>query len=382
MDLSDSPEQHAFREHVHGWIAAHKPRPDERSDVQRMRRWHRDLLDAGFVGASWPKEYGGGSLTSEQQAILNEELARADAPPIPGGMGLLWVGPAIIRFGTPAQKERFVPAILNGEHTWCTGYSEPNAGSDLASLRTRAERQGDVYVVTGQKIWTTVAHLSDYCFLLCRTSAEGPKQAGLSVLLVDMRLPGIEVRPLRQITGDCEFNEVFFSEVRVPLENRLGDEGQGWEIVRSALVDERTGMAASIRVDKDLEAVVQLARERGKAGDPVTRQKVAELAIACHALKWSSARMMSDLLRGRLDPGIASSNKFFTSNLLQAISEFAMDLLGPAAQLYEQPTSRVHGLGDTSAGYKYLYNRCLTIAGGTSEVQRNVIAQRVLGLPR
>jgi alkylation response protein AidB-like acyl-CoA dehydrogenase len=382
MDLSDTPEQHAFRARVQGWLESHMPRREERADAARMRRWHRDLLDAGFIGASWPKEYGGGSLHSQQQAILNEELARADAPPIPGGMGLLWVGPAIIRYGTAAQKEKFVPAILSGEHTWCTGYSEPNAGSDLAALRTRAVRDGDVYVVTGQKIWTTVAHLSDYCFLLCRTSAEGAKQAGLSVLLVDMRLPGIEVRPLRQITGDCEFNEVFFTDVRVPVENRLGSEGQGWEIVRSALVDERTGMAASIRVDKDLDAVVQLARERGKTDDAVTRQKVAELAIACHALKWSSARMMSDLLHGRLNPGIASSNKFFTSNLLQAISECAMELLGPAAQLYEQPGEAVHSFSDASPAYKYLYNRCLTIAGGTSEVQRNVIAQRVLGLPR
>jgi alkylation response protein AidB-like acyl-CoA dehydrogenase len=308
-------------------------------------------------------------------------MARADAPPIPGGMGLLWVGPAIIRYGSDAQKERYVPAILSGEHTWCTGYSEPNAGSDLAALRTSAVRDGDVYVVNGQKIWTTVAHLSDYCFLLARTSDQGAKQAGLTVLLVDMRLPGIEVRPLRQITGDCEFNEIFFTDVRVPVEARLGAEGQGWEIVRSALVDERTGMAAAIRVDKDLEAVIDLAKQVGKASDPVTRQKIAELAIACHALKWSSARMMSDLLRGRLHPGIAASSKFFTSNLLQAISECAIEILGPASQLYEQPDG-VNNLGEATTGYKFLYNRCLTIAGGTSEVQRNIMAQRVLGLPR
>jgi len=382
MNLSDTPEQHAFRAKVRAWLAEHVPRADERHDPARAKRWHGDLRAAGFAGASWPKEYGGGSLSDTEQAILNEELARADAPAIPGGMGLLWVGPAIIRYGTPEQKERFVRAILDGEHTWCTGYSEPNAGSDLASLRTRAVREGDVYVVTGQKIWTTVAHLSDYCFLLCRTSDEGAKQAGLSVLLVEMNLPGIEVRPLRQITGDAEFNEVFLTDVRVPVGARLGAEGQGWEIVRSALVDERTGMAASIRVDKDLERIVELARRHGKTDDPVTRQKIAELAVACHALKWSSARMMSDLLHGRLNPGIASSNKFFTSNLLQAMSECAMDILGPAAQLYEIPAEMVHGLADGSPGYRYLYNRCLTIAGGTSEVQRNIMAQRVLGLPR
>lgn len=381
MDLSDAPHEHEFRARVRDWIAAHVPRPSQRGDAARMKLWQQDLRAAGFVGASWPKEYGGGSLTSEQQAILNEELARADAPPIPGGMGLLWVGPAIIRYGTAAQKERYVPAILSGEHTWCTGYSEPNAGSDLASLRTSAVRDGDAYVVNGQKIWTTVAHLSNYCFLLARTSDEAAKQAGLTVLLVDMGLPGIEVRPLRQITGDCEFNEVFFSDVRVPADARLGNEGQGWEIVRSALVDERTGMAASIRVDRDLDALIALARRNGKSRDPVTRQKIAELAIACHALKWSSARMLSDLLRGRLSPGIASSNKYFTSNLLQALSETVIEVMGPEALLYEQPDG-VHDFGSATPGYKYLYNRCLTIAGGTSEVQRNIMAQRVLGLPR
>ena len=381
MDLSDGPLEHEFRVRVRAWITAHAPRPAERGVAARMKRWQQDLRAAGFVGASWPKEYGGGSLTSEQQAILNEELARADAPPIPGGMGLLWVGPAIIRYGTPEQKARYVPAILSGEHTWCTGYSEPNAGSDLASLRTSAVRDGDTYVVNGQKIWTTVAHLSNYCFLLARTSDGPAKQAGLTVLLVDMTLPGIEVRPLRQITGDCEFNEVFFSDVRVPVEARLGAEGQGWEIVRSALVDERTGMAASIRVDKDLDALIELARHTGRSRDPVTRQRIAELAIACHALKWSSARMLSDLLRGRLDPGVAASNKYFTSNLLQALSEAAVEVMGPAALLYEQPEG-AHDFGTASPGYKYLYNRCLTIAGGTSEVQRNIMAQRVLGLPR
>jgi alkylation response protein AidB-like acyl-CoA dehydrogenase len=381
MDLSDTREQHEYRQHVRGWLEQHMPRRDQRDDAARMKRWQQDLRTAGFVGASWPKEYGGGSLTGDQQAILNEEMARADAPPIPGGMGLLWVGPAIIRYGDAAQKARFVPAILSGEHTWCTGYSEPNAGSDLASLRTSATRDGDAYVVNGQKIWTTVAHLSNFCFLLARTSDQGAKQAGLTVLLVDMKLPGIDVRPLRQITGDSEFNEVFFTDVRVPLDARLGAEGQGWEIVRSALVDERTGMAASIRVDKDLDAVIGLAKQVGKTNDPVTRQKIAELAIGCHALKWSSARMMSDLVRGRLHPGVAASNKFFTSNLLQALSECAVDILGPAAQLYEQPDA-VHNLADATPGYKYLYNRCLTIAGGTSEVQRNIMAQRVLGLPR
>jgi alkylation response protein AidB-like acyl-CoA dehydrogenase len=382
MNLSDTTEEHTFREHIRDWLTRHMPRPEERNDSARMKRWQNDLREAGFVGSSWPKEYGGGSLSDVEHAILNEEMALADAPPAPGGMGTLWVGPAIIRFGTQEQKDRFLKPILSGQHTWCTGYSEPNAGSDLASLRTRAVRDGDDYVVNGQKIWTTVAHLSDHCFLLCRTSTEGPKHAGLSVLLVDMKTPGIEVRPLRQITGDAEFNEVFFSDVRVPVSARLGAEGQGWEIVRSALVDERTGLATAIRVDKDLDRLIALARERGKTSDLPTRQKIADLAIACHAVKWSSARMHSDLLRGRLSAGIAASSKLFTSQLLQQLSECAMEILGPEALLYEQPKDIPGNFGDAGFGYKFLYNRCLTIAGGTSEVQKTIIAQRVLGLPR
>jgi alkylation response protein AidB-like acyl-CoA dehydrogenase len=382
MDLSDRPEEAAFRARMRAWIDAHVPRGPERGDRTRLLRWQADLRAAGFVGAAWPKEYGGGSLSPAEQAILSEELALADAPPLPGGMGLLWVGPAIIRYGTSEQKSRYVPAILAGEHTWCTGYSEPGAGSDLAALRTRAVRDGDSYVVSGQKIWTTVAHLSTHCFLLCRTADAGPKQAGLSVLLVDMSLPGIEVRPLRQITGDCEFNEVFFTDVRVPAGARLGAEGQGWEIVRSALVDERTGMAASIRVDKDLERLIDVARRRGRSRDPVARQRIAELAIACHALRWSCARMASDAARGRLSPGVAASNKLFTSQLLQDLSECAMEMLGPEGLVYEAPREEATELAQAGPGYRFLYNRCLTIAGGTSEVQRNIVAQRVLGLPR
>ena len=319
------------------------------------------------------------ALPISEQAILHEECAHADAPAASGGMGVMWVGPAVIRFGTDAQKRRFIPPILAGDEEWCTGYSEPNAGSDLASLKTRAERQGDVYVVNGQKIWTTLAHESDWCFLLCRTSTDGPKHAGLTILLVDMRSPGIDVRPLRQITGDAEFNEVFFQDVRVPVEQRLGAEGQGWAVVMSALIDERSGMATAIRVDKVLAGLIDTVRRRGLAQDPRWRQRIAALAVECEIVRTSNLRQFSDQLNGRLNPGLASALKLMCSELNQKLTSAGHDALGADGLLFPGGTTAPDR---TSWTYRMLYDRCLTIAGGTSEVQRNIVAQRVLGLPR
>ena len=379
MDLSYTPEEEHFRARARAWLATHVPGTDEGRDPARLRRWHQDLHAAGFIGCAWPEEFGGGGLTAMEQAILAEEMARAEAPNASGGMGVLWVGPAIIRFGTDAQKRRFIPPILSGAEQWCTGYSEPNAGSDLASLRTRAERDGDVYVVTGQKTWTTMAHQSDWCFLLARTSSDGAKHAGLSILLVDMKSPGLEVRPLRQITGDAEFNEVFLQEVRVPVENRLGAEGQGWTIVRSALVDERSSLAVAIRVDQILLDVVATVREQGLATDPLWRQRVAALAIDCEIVRHANLRNLSDQLHGRLNPGLASALKLFCSELNQRLTETGHAALGASGTLSGAPSATPER---RSWGYRMLYDRALTIAGGTSEVQRGVIAQRVLGLPR
>jgi len=379
VDLGYSAEEERFRARVRAWLAAHLPRPAERDDPARLRRWHRDLHAAGFIGGAWPKEYGGGGLTAIEQAILGEEMAHADAPSAAGGMGVLWVGPAIIRFGTEAQKRRFVPPILTGDEQWCTGYSEPNAGSDLASLRTRAVRQGDVYVVNGQKIWTTLAHAADWCFLLARTASDGPRHAGLSVLVVELRSAGIEVRPLRQMTGDAEFNEVFFQDVRVPAAQRLGEEGQGWTIVRSALVDERAGLATAIRVDRVLGELIATVRGVGLAADPLWRQRVAGLAIDCEIVRRANLRNLSEQLHGRLNPGLASALKLFTSELHQRLSEAGHAALGPTGNVLPGGATTPERPSWT---YRMLYDRCLTIAGGTSEVQRNVIAERVLGLPR
>src|SRR6185295_15302345 len=253
MDLSYTRDEEDFRARVRGWLADNVPPQGSVKTLDQLRAWQRKLHAAGFLGAAWPKEYGGAGLSEMQQAILNEEMARARAPQVVNAMAIWWVGPAIMRYGTDEQKRRFIAPILTADEIWATGYSEPSSGSDMAAAKTKAVRDGDHYVVTGQKVWTTLAHVSDWFFVLVRTSSEGPKWAGLTLLLMDMRSPGVEVRPIRQIDGSAEFNEVFMTDVRVPVANRLGAEGQGWEIVSSALVNERTGIAGSIRFDHALE---------------------------------------------------------------------------------------------------------------------------------
>lgn len=377
MDLSYTPEEEAFRLRVREWIAQHAPTRTQVRDLDAARAWQRQLHAAGFLGVGWPQEYGGATLSKVEQAILNEELARANAPGVVNIMAIWWVGPAIMKYGTEEQQRRFLPRILNAEEIWATGYSEPGSGSDMAAARTRAERQGDDYVVSGQKVWTTIAHISDWYFVLVRTSTEGPKWAGLTVLLMDLRSPGVEVRPIRQITGGSEFNEVFMHEVRVPVTNRLGAEGQGWEIVTAALVNERSGIAGSIRADQSLAKLVALARQQRVTGDPIWRQRLSDLAIRAQIIRASGYRAMTDDLRGRRNPQMSAGMKLLSTELSQRFSEAGVDLLGAHGQLWEHDAPD-HG----RAAHQFLDDRSATIAGGTSEVQRNIVAQRVLGLPR
>ena len=276
MDLSYTPEEEAFRAKVRSWLHANAPKDPPRA-LDAMRAWQRQLHEGGLLGAAWPKEYGGAGLSEMEQAILNEEMARARAPQPVNQMAIWWVGPAIMKYGTEEQKQRFIPRILTCEEIWATGYSEPASGSDMAAAKTRADRDGDFYVVNGQKVWTTYAHISDWYFVLVRTSTEGPKWAGLTLLLMDLKSPGVQIKPIRQIDGGSEFNEVFMTDVRVPVANRLGAEGQGWEIVSSALVNERSGIAGGIRADHALEWIIATAKEQGKTNDPTVRQKIADL---------------------------------------------------------------------------------------------------------
>jgi alkylation response protein AidB-like acyl-CoA dehydrogenase len=378
MDLSYTPEEEAFRSRVRAWLAANVPEPGSLTTLEAHRAWQRKLHAAGYLAVAWPKEYGGAGLSPMEQAILNEELARARAPQVINAMAIWWVGPAIMRYGTEAQKRRFIPRILTAEDIWATGYSEPSSGSDMAAAKTRAVRDGECYVVTGQKIWTTYAHIADWYFVLVRTSPEGPKWAGLSVLLMDMRSPGIEVRPIRQIDGGTEFNEVFMTDVRVPVENLLGREGQGWEIVSSALVNERSGIAGSIRFEQSLDWLTATAREQGRLADPVVRQRVAALAVKATIMRCAGLRTLTDELHGRMNPHLSAAIKLMSTGLSQEFSETAMEVLGPWAALQDEPRAPSRGRW----ARQYLGDRAMTIAGGTSEVQRNIIAQRILGLPR
>jgi len=281
VQLTDTPEEAAFRSEVRGWLAANLPeelrsgRP--REDVAAARAWSRSLADAGYAGLTWPKEYGGGGAPYSHQAIFLEEAARAEAPQHLGVIGLGMAGPTIIAHGTEAQKTRHLAKILTAEEVWCQGFSEPGAGSDLAAVRTRADRRDGHFVVNGQKVWSSFAHIADWCILLTRSDPESQKHAGLTYMLVDMHAPGVEVRPLRQITGEAEFNEIFFTDVEVPVENVIDEVGNGWAVAMTTLLHERgtLGFALTGALEVAVQKLVALARERGVT-DPRLRDRIAQ----------------------------------------------------------------------------------------------------------
>jgi alkylation response protein AidB-like acyl-CoA dehydrogenase len=381
MDLSYTPEEEAFRARVRQWIADNRPPRRGRRDIEELRAWQRRLHAAGFLGAAWPAEHGGGGLSDIEQAILNEEFARADTPAPLGSMGISWVGPAILRFGSEEQKRRFVPRLLSGDDIWATGYSEPGAGSDMYNTQTRAVRDGDHYVINGQKVWTSLAHASNWYFLLVRTSSEGHKVAGLSVFLVPMDTPGIEVRPTEMITRDTEFSEVFLRDVRVHESALLGKENQGYEIVSNALINERSGIASSIRFDQSLERLRRTAEKYGHTQDPVWRQRIAALAIKARVMKAFGLRVLSDQLHGRFNPHTSAAMKAIATRLSQEFSEAGIEMEGYHGLLWQEGREAldVEGAGWSN---RFLFDRAMTIAGGTSEIQRNIVAERILGLPR
>ena len=380
MDLRDTPDEAAFRSEVKAWIDANVPgelrggRLGERRFEQLGRDWSRRLCDAGYAGLTWPKEYGGAGASYSYQAILLEELALAEAPQHIGVIGLGMAGPTIIAHGTEQQKSRYLAKILSADEIWCQGFSEPGAGSDLASVRTRADLRDGNFVLNGQKVWSSFAHIADWCILLARSDPESELHAGLTYLIVDMHVPGVEVRPLRQITGEAEFNEIFFTDVEVPSENVLGEIGDGWAVAMTTLLHERgtLGFALTGALDVAVRKLIALARNRG-VDDPGLLDRVAREWIELQALKLTNYRALSQLMQTGIPGPEGSVAKLHWSESNQRLTKLALEILGPEAQVVDS---------DGAWQYQQLRSRGNTIEAGTSEILRNIIAERVLGLPR
>jgi len=390
MDLNLTPDEQRFRNEVRVWLGANLPKPwreplkdaaARRAHFLYLRDWQGKLFQGGWAGVAWPKEYGGRGASVIELALFQEEQARANAPERLNTIGEGLVGPTIITLGTEEQKRHFLPGMLSGEHIWCQGFSEPNAGSDLAALGTRAVQDGEVFIVNGQKIWTSYAHIADWCMLLVRTNAEAPKHKGLTCLLVDMKSEGVEVRPLRMMSGDSGFNEIFFTNVRVPKANVLGQVNEGWTTAMIALGNERAnlGTGAYVIFKRDLDALIDQAgrlRRRGRTliEDPLVRQKLAQAYLELEVFRLNTLRSLSRLNKGGTPGPEGSIQKLYWSEMNQRNAQIALEVLGPQAQEWDFDGGRW--------AYNYLRARGNTIEAGTSEVQRNILAQRVLGLPR
>ncbi|MFN2593588.1 MAG: acyl-CoA dehydrogenase family protein [Actinomycetota bacterium] len=389
MDFRDTPEEASFRSELRSWLEKNLPEGwAERDPVAgRMdegvsREWSRKLFEAGYAGLTWPKDFGGAGAPYSFQAIFLEETARAEAPDHIGVIGLGMAGPTIIAHGTDDQKNH-LHKILSGEEVWCQGFSEPGSGSDLASLKTKAVDDGDSFVVNGQKVWSSFAHIADFCILLVRTDPSAAKHKGITYLLVDMHSPGVEVRPLRQITGDPEFNEIFFSDVRVPKESVLGEVNDGWRVAMTTLLHERgtLGFALTARLEVLFRKLVQLAKERsngqGPATDPVIRDRIAQHWIDLQALRFTNYRALTKLMQTGVPGPEGSVAKLHWSETNQRLTKLALEVEGSTARL-DGDDAGWNGFWQ----YQQLRSRGNTIEAGTSEILRNIIAERVLGLPR
>jgi alkylation response protein AidB-like acyl-CoA dehydrogenase len=395
MDFHLSAAEEEFRRELRRWLAEHLPADlclDDASDdrvahdretFERRRAWQKTLHAAGYVGIAWPKEYGGRGATLMEQVIFEDEYFRSRAPVLPGYSGVSLAGPTIIHWGTEEQKRRYLPRILSADDIWCQGYSEPGAGSDLASLRTRAVDHGDHFVVNGQKVWTSGAHYADWMFMLARTNPDAPKHAGISYLLVDMKTPGITVRPLVLLNGHRHFNEVFFEDVVVPRESLVGPQDQGWKVAITTLMYERSGgggRGQDLQVQRLIEVAKWVTRDGRPAWEhPLIRQELAQLAIECEAFRLTRLRSLTRRLRGEAPGPEGSILKLYGSELGARIADVASSLLGLHA-LVNVPTDEVP---DAPRWFnRVLGARQYTLAGGTSEIQRNIVGERVLGLPK
>ena len=395
MDFRDTPKEAAFRSKLRGWLAANLPdgwgapewrEPEGDARVAFYKDWSRKLYEAGYIGLHWPKAYGGGEAPITLSAIVLEELARSEAPEHIGLIGIGMAGPTIMAHGTDEQKHRFLANILSGEEVWCQGFSEPGAGSDLASLQTKAVPDGDGFRVTGQKVWSSFAHIADWCILVARTDGSGGKHEGLTYLLMDMHAPGVEVRPLRQITGDAEFNEIFMDDVFVPQDRVVGEIGQGWQVAITTLMNERAnvGFALLARLDANLHRLIALAKATPRNGaraadDPLVRDRLAELWTDVQAFRFTIYRSFSALLKTGVPGPEGSVAKLFWSETNQRLTKTALEIEGAYAMLGGGSDLAVEGGRWQTA---QLRSRGNSIEAGTSEILRNIIAERILGLAK
>lgn len=389
MDLKWSESEEAFRREVRAWLDANltgefeeirgRGGPgDEDFGVEKRITWGKRMGAAGWNCVGWPKEHGGRGLSLAEEVIFNEECVRARAPGRIGHIGETLLGPTLIHFGSDEQKKRFLPPIVSGDELWCQGYSEPNAGSDLANLATKARLVGDEWVLEGQKIWTSLAHWSQWIFVLARTDPDAPKHAGISYLLVPMDQPGIELRPIKQMTGDSEFAEVFFDGAKAKKEHVVGGVNNGWKVAMGTLAFERgaSTLAQQAMFESELDAIVAIARANGKAKDPTIRQRIAEARIGLRIMRLSALRILSAQEGVELGRA-ASTSKLYWSNWHRDMGKLAMDVLGPEGEIVEAAPYELSKLQKT-----YLFSRADTIYAGTNQIQRNIIAERALGLPR
>jgi alkylation response protein AidB-like acyl-CoA dehydrogenase len=394
VDFRDTPDEAAFRDGLRGWLDANipegwgtpgHPEPEGEERLAFYKDWSRRLYKAGFVGLTWPKAYGGYEQPISHQVIALEEFARSEAPEHANVIGLGMAGPTILAHGTEQQRDRYLKRILTAEDIWCQGFSEPGAGSDLASLTTRAIRDGDHYIVNGQKVWSSFAHVADHCILVTRTDPDAPKHQGLTYVALDMHSEGVEVRPLRQITGDSEFNEIFLTDVRIPVTDALGAEGQGWQVAITTLMNERAslGVALTVRLEVALRHLVELARSTKRNGgaaadDPLVRDRVATLWTKLQALRFTNYRAYSRFLATGMPGPEGSIAKLVWSETNQSLTKLALEIEGPYAAL----AGGEHSVEDGRWQHLQLRSRGNTIEGGTSEILRNIIAERVLQLPK
>jgi alkylation response protein AidB-like acyl-CoA dehydrogenase len=377
VDLSLTESEAAFRDEVRTWLQENHPGPspegDDQAEFEFRRAWQKTMHGAGWAGISWPEEYGGKGATLIEQAIFNEELGRQRVPLPANVLGLVMGGPVVIAHGNQAQKERYLDPILSGEEIWCQGFSEPESGSDLASLKTRAVKSNGGWKVTGQKVWTTYAHEAKWCMLLARTDQDAPKHKGITYFLLDVEQANVDVRPLRQITGEAEFNEIFMEEAEIPDENIVGEVGGGWQVAITTLMFERAGLGAVavIGLQRGLEDLVALVKDKGLEDDPIVRQKVAGFQTGIEAMRLGALRSLTMTMKTGIPGPEGSLGKLQWAKYAQEMTEMASDIAGP-----EGVTA------GTDMSYRLLRSRANSIEGGTTEVLQNIVAERVLGLPK